>query len=96
MPTPTVIPTRPVVKLSDPGMVAGIGRGERLYVQYQAKLQTSLDLDDAIKMAQMVLRYAEANGIDVSRAGSEVGAMPQDWWEDQEAELDGDGYEPRF
>jgi hypothetical protein len=60
MPTPTVSPARPVVKLADPGLVAGIGKGDRLYVKYQATLQTSLDLDDAIKMAQMVLAYAAA------------------------------------
>jgi hypothetical protein len=90
MPTQTVHPTKPVVKLSEPALVAGIGRGERLYVQYQATLQTSLDLDDAIRMAQMVLSYAARNGIAIPEASADRDLMGQQWDEDEE------GYSLRF
>ena len=90
MPTQTVHPTKPVVKLSDPGMVAGIGRGERLYVQYQTTLQTSLDLESAIKMARMVLDYAARNGIDIQTAAADRDAAGEQWYEQEE------DYELRF
>ena len=92
MPTQTVHPTKPVVKLSDPGLQAGIGRGDRLYVQYQTTLQTSLDLDDAIRMAQMILAYAQRCGIDISAAAASRDMAGEQWCEQE----DGDGYEPRF
>jgi hypothetical protein len=89
MSTPSVSPARPVVKLSDPGLLAGIGRGDRLYVQYQATQQTSLDLDDAIRMAQMVLAYAERCGISVPEAAADRDMMGQQWGEEED-------YEPLF
>lgn len=92
MPTQTVTPTRPIVKLSDRDTVAGIGKNDRLCVQYRATLVATFDLDDAIRMAQMVLRYAERNGINVQAAAADIDAMPQDWQDDE----DGDGFAPRF
>ena len=90
MPTQTVHPTKPVVKLSDPGMVAGIS-SDRLHVQYQATLIASLDLTDAIKMATVVLDYARRNGIDVGEAARDIEMLPPDYdWEEC------GGYQLRF
>ena len=82
--------TKPVVKLSDRDMVAGISRG-RLHIQYQSTLLAAMDLTDAIKMATVVLDYAKRNGISAPEATADIQMLPPDWdWEEC------GGYQLRF
>ena len=89
MTAPTVHPAKPIVKLASPDMMAGMDRSDRLCVQYRATLVAVLDLDDAIRMAQMVLRHAERCGIDVGTAAGDVANMPDEW-------LESEDFQPRF
>ena len=73
---------KPVVKLSDSGMVAGTSRG-RLHIQYQSTLLAVHDLDDAIKVAQMVLDYARSYGIDIATAAADKDAAGEQWFEQE-------------
>lgn len=83
----TVSPAAPRVKLQDDTQ-AGI-KGETLLIQHRASLVAAMDLSDAIKLAQMVLRHAERCGIDISTAAADVTAEPGVEWDD-------DDYRPIF
>jgi hypothetical protein len=72
----TVASHRPAVKLSGDTQT-GI-KGDTLPIQHRASLVAALDLTDAIRMAQMVLRYAEQCGIDISAAASDISAAGED------------------
>jgi len=57
--------------------------GNTVAISYRSQLQSGMDLTDAIKMAQAVLRYAEANGINVQEAADDIRLFPPDWtWEE--------------
>ena len=88
--TKTVTPAKPVVKLADHDMVAGISR-DRLHIRYQSTLLAAMDLTDAIKMATVVLDYARRNGISVPEATADMEMLPPNYdWEEC------GGYQLRF
>ena len=78
----TVLPDRPIVKLPD-DQYAGIGKHDQLFLQYRNSVTAVLSLDEAIKVAQMVLRYAERQGIAVSEASEDLFRLPSDVLEDE-------------
>lgn len=86
--TNTVTPARPVVKLAD-DVLAGVGKNDGLFIQHRCTVVAALDLDEAIKVAQMVLRYAERNGIAIPEATADIEQLPPDLF-DEEYE----GYRP--
>lgn len=89
MTTTTVTPDRPLVNPTAPAVMPlkdGVTlrlRGEFVGLQYRNQLQSGMDLDDAIRMAQAVLRYAEACGISVKESAADIRLFPPDWtWEE--------------
>jgi len=88
--TNTVAPTRsevnpqswPAVLPLKDGVTAKFA-GNHVAISYRSQLQSGMDLEDAIRMAQAVLRYAEANGISVSESAADIRLFPPDWtWEE--------------
>lgn len=84
----TLSPARPIVKLSD-DVQAGIAR-DTLHIQHRATVVAALDLEEAIKVAQMVLRYAERFGITIPEAVEDIRSAGEAVIDDE------DGYRPRF
>jgi hypothetical protein len=80
--TNTVSPTCPAVKLSDDTQ-AGI-KGDTLLFQHRASLIAAMDLSDAIKLAQMILRHAERCGIDIHTAAADISAAGEDVIDDDD------------
>ena len=85
MTTTTVLPDRPLVKPAAPAVLPlkdGVTvrlRGEFVGLEYRSQLQSGMDLDDAIRMAQAVLRHAEACGISVKESAADIRLFPPDW-----------------
>lgn len=78
----SIAPTAPRVKLADDTQ-AGI-KNDTLLIQHRASLVAAMDLSDAIKLAQMVLRHAERCGIDISTAAGDIASAPGTDWDDNE------------
>ena len=82
MTTTTVTPTRPIVKLQD-STLAGMGKDDQLFIQYRNQVQAVIILDEAIKIAQMVLRHAAECGITVPEASDDMFRLPPDMLEEE-------------
>ena len=89
MTTTMVLPAEPTVKLQGGEVYAGVRRDTLRIQQGYAQYPLSLDLDEAIKLAQFVLRYASENGISVPEASADIALLPPDYDES-------DGYRLRF
>ena len=90
MTTKTVLPDRPIVKLPDDQYV-GIGKHDQLFLQYRNSVTAVLSLDEAITIAQMVLRYAAKMGIPVPEASDDLYKLPPEVLEEEYAGFTPDG-----
>jgi len=86
MSTQTV--ARPTTKVNLSGeTVATVSEGFGLQIRHGGQLLTALELVEAIKVAKMVLTYAEHYGLTTEDAASDVGQMDEDAYIDAQAAM---------
>lgn len=84
----TNILTRPTthVNLADE-TVATVSDGHGLQIRHGGQLLTAMELAEAIKVAKMVLTYAEHYGLTTEDAADDVGQMDEDAYYDSRAAM---------